>query len=128
MSEKKPFVRPGIRLVVINRGDMQAIFPLDEDDLIKIQAGYLATAAAMQFASIQEGSHRKPSHPIDPTSKQMLALQYLNGEYLRADISIASQFEGKWEEQEVPEGLRTEYTGKAPFVELNLVDTPILFR
>lgn len=128
MTEKKPFVRPGVRLIVINRGDMQSIFPLDETDLKSLRGADLGTAAAMQFFEMQKASKRKPTHPIDSQSKQMLALQYLDGEFLYAHISLASQLEGKWDEQEVPEGFRNEYTGKAPFVELNLVDTSIVFR
>lgn len=126
MSEKKPFVPKGTYIIVINRGDMQALFPIQKDDLLQIKGAHMATAAVMQFLQLQAMTPRKAVIPVDSKSRQQMALQYLNGEYLRADISLASQFEGKWQHEEVPEQFRSEYTGQAPFIELNLVDTPII--
>jgi hypothetical protein len=126
----EPFVRPGTYLVVVNRGNMQSVFPFGELELSKVQGHHLALAAAQQFSLLQSGHPKdKPTLPIDPKSRIALALQYTDTkEYLRADISLAAQFEGRWLEEEVPEILRNQYHGKAPYVELNLVDTPLLMR
>ena len=127
MNEKLPFVPEGVYLIVVNRGNMQSVFPLRPDELKDIQGAHLAATAARTFAQLQsQYAADRPSKPIDPKSHTQLALQYLNGEYLRADVSLASQFEGRWETVEVPEQLRNKYTGRAPYIELNLVDTPII--
>lgn len=127
MSEKKPFVPKGVYLIVVNRGDMQTIFPLKDKDLRELRAFEFAKGVVMQLIQLQRGSIRKPLHPINEKSNTQLALQYKDtGEYLRAEISLVSQFQGKWKHEEVPELFRNEYTGRAPFVELNLVDSPII--
>lgn len=125
----QPFVPEGTRLVVVNRGNMQMVFPLQDDHLKMWTGSVLALESAKAFIRLQRGQPKdKTSMPIDSKSRQSLALQRLNGDYLYANISLGVQFEGLWEEVDVPEAVRTEYTGKAPYVELNLVDTPLIFR
>jgi len=128
-TETEQWVPKGVYLIVVNRGNMQCIFPLTTKDLVDINGAQMAMMAAKQFAHLQAGEPRdKPSMPISPTSRQQLALTWLNGDYLRADGPLYGQCEGKWDDMEVPEGFRNKYHGSAPFVEMNLVDTPIIIR
>jgi hypothetical protein len=115
-------IPPGTRAILVRRGNMEVVLPIEPGVFTDAPAAVIATTVAAAFIRQQIASTGRSTEPIRLDETQ-LALRVIGRDgALHPDLPLSMQTEGLWEIRELPVQAQSDVTARLPVCAFELID------